>query len=71
MNDIDLLKEIDELLDDEAKDILANIQELGQLQKVHTLLAVGHMRAERVNEIRRRMLAYSKMRLQEVIKGEA
>ena len=71
MNDIELLKEIDELLDDEAKDILANIQELGQLQKtVHTLLAVEHMRAERVNEIRRRMFAYSKMRLQEV-KGEA
>ena len=71
MNDIELLKEIDELLDDEAKDILANIKELGQLQKtVHTLIAVEHMRSERVNEIRRRMFAYSKMRLQEV-KGEA
>ena len=71
MNDIELLKEIDELLDDEAKDILANLKALGQLQKtVHTLIAVEHMRSERVNEIRRRMFAYSKMRLQEV-KGEA
>ena len=71
MNDIELLEEIDELLDDEAKDILANIKELEQLQKtVHTLIAVEHMRSERVNEIRRRMFAYSKMRLQEV-KGEA
>ena len=68
MNDIELLKEIDRLLDDEAKDILANIKELEQLEKnVHTLIAVVHMRAERVNEIRRRMFAYSKMRLQEVM----
>ncbi len=66
MNDIELLKDIAARLYDDAEGILENIEDLERVKKtVDKLIAVEHLRAERIADIRHRMFVYAQTKLQE------